>query len=150
MHPQLVLFLFLSAGCVEATTAIMVGPVRSLDDLSAKGADLLIACRACGHDRSVAIEQVMTIFHRRHWPTDWRDAHRRFRCRKCGGKDVRLDADFYGQALRKQRRPASLEVVPETLRPGLHPPPPGVSLTEWNRATERERKRKRLAERARS
>jgi hypothetical protein len=125
----------------------MVGPVRSLDDLSNKGADLIVACRACGHDRSVAIEQVMSIFRRRGWQTDWRVAHGRFRCRKCGSKDVRLDADFYGHALRRQRRPASLSAVPETLKPGLHPPPPGVPLSEWNRATERERKK--LAERAR-
>ena len=75
-------------------------------------------------------------------------AHNRFRCRKCGSKDARLDADFYGHALRRQSRPASLAVVPETLKPGLHPPPPGVRLAEWNRATERERKK--LAERARS
>ncbi|QXQ07429.1 hypothetical protein KX816_05225 [Sphingosinicellaceae bacterium] len=119
----------------------MVGPVRSLDDLSAKGADLLIVCRACGHDRSVAIEQVAAIFHQRRWQTDWRAAHQRFRCRRCGSKDVRLDADFYGQALRKQRRPASLSAVPDALKPGLRPPPPGVSLPDWNRATERERKK---------
>ena len=126
----------------------MAGPVRSLEDLSIKGADLVIACRVCGHDRTVAIEQVMTIFRRRVWQTEWDQAHRRFRCRKCGSKDVRLDVDFYGYALRRQRRPAVLEVVPETLKPGLHPPPPGVSLLEWNRATERERRK--LAERARS
>lgn len=126
----------------------MAGPVRSLDDLSNKGADLTIACRACGHDRSVAIEQVITIFYRRRWETDWRLAHARFRCRRCGSKHVRLGVDFYGYALRRQRRPASLAVVPETLKPGLHPPSPGVLISEWNRATERERKK--LTERARS
>jgi len=125
----------------------MAGPVRSLEALSNTGADLIVACRACGHDRTVAIEQVVTIFQRRHWQTEWRMAHARFRCRKCGSKDVRLDVDFYGHALRKQHRSASLTLVPETLRPGLHPPPPGVSLSEWNRASERERKK--LAERAR-
>ena len=125
----------------------MTRPVRSLEDLSNKGADLVVACRACGHDRTIAIEQVMFIFRRRNWQTDWQLAHARFRCRKCGSKDIRLSVDFYGYALRHQRRPASLALVPETLRPGLHPPPPGVSLSEWNRATERERKK--LAERAR-
>ncbi|TRW17723.1 hypothetical protein [Glacieibacterium frigidum] len=126
----------------------MAGPVRSLDDLSNKGADLVIACRACGHDRTVAIEQVMAVFFRRRWSTDWSAAHQRFRCRKCGSKDVRLGVDFYGYAVRRQRRPAALAAVPVTLKPGLHPPPPGVSLSEWNRATERERKR--LVDRARS
>lgn len=126
----------------------VTGPVRSLDKLSSTCADLFVARRACGHDRDIAIEQMLAIFRRRAWNNDWRMAHARFRCGKCGSKDVRLDVDFYCYALRRQRRPAVLEVVPDTLRPGLHPPPPGVPLSEWNKATERERKK--LAERARS
>ena len=126
----------------------MAGVVQSLEDLSGKGADLLIQCKACGHDRTVPISPALDIFRRRHWSTDWWQAHRRFRCRKCGSKEIKLDADFYGQAVRRQRAPAVLAVVEETLRPGLRPLPPGIALTEWNRATESERKR--LVARARS
>jgi DNA-directed RNA polymerase subunit RPC12/RpoP len=126
----------------------MAGVVRSIEDLSRKGADLLIRCHACGHDRTVPIHQALDIFRRRLWSTDWWAAHRRFRCRKCGSKDIKLDADFYGHAVRRQRRPAVLAAVEETLRPGLKPPPPSVPLAEWNRATEAERKR--LVDRARS
>ena len=125
----------------------MAGVVRWLEDLSRKRADLFIQCRSCGHGRTVAIGHALDIFSRRRWSTDWWEAHRRFRCRKCGSKNVKLDADFFGHAVRRQRAPAALSVVKETLRPGLRPPPPGVSLTEWNRATERERKK--VAERAR-
>lgn len=147
-RPQLCSLLVLDARRPWSYRPDMAGPVRSLEDLSGKGADLVVACCACGHDRTVAIEQVMLIFRRRQWQTDWRLAHARFRCRNCGSKDVRLDADFYGFALRRQRRPATLTAVPETLRPGLHPPPPGVALSVWNRASERERRR--LVERSRS
>ena len=42
------------------------------------------------------------IFTRHRWSTDWWHAHRRFRCRKCGSKDIKLDADFYGHAVRRQ------------------------------------------------
>lgn len=62
-------------------------------------------------------------------------------CHKCGSKKVKLDADFYCHAVGRQRRPAVLTAVEETLRPGLKPQPPGVSLSLWNRATEAERKR---------
>lgn len=79
---------------------------------------------------------------------DWWPARRRFRCRKSGSKDIKLDADFYGCAVRRQRRLAVLAAVEETLRPGLRPPPPGVRLAEWNRVTETESKR--LVDRARS
>ena len=63
-------------------------------------------------------------------------------------KDIKLEADFYGHAVRRQRRPAVLAAVEETLRPGLRPPPPGVPLSQWNRATESERRK--LVERAKS
>ncbi|MGI4879262.1 MAG: hypothetical protein ACRYG4_17440 [Janthinobacterium lividum] len=126
----------------------MAGVVRWLEDLSGKGADLLIQCRGCGHDRTVPISHALEIFGRRRWSTDWWAAHRRFRCRKCGSKHITLDADFYGHAVRQQRRPAVLAAVEETLRPGLRPPPPGVALAYWNRATEAERKK--LVDRARS
>lgn len=109
------------------------------EDLSRKGVDLDIQCRACAHDRTVPIGHALDIFGRRRWSTDWGQAHGRFRCRKCGSKNVKLDADFYGHAVRRQRKPATLAVVEERLRPGLRPPPPGVPLAEWNRATEAER-----------
>ena len=141
-------FMFLFFDAVRSTRSDIAGVVRWLEDLSRKGADLAIQCRACGHDRTVAIGHALDIFCRRRWSTDWWDAHRRFRCRKCGSKDVKLDADLYGHALRRQRTPAKLAVVEERLRPGLRPPPPGVALSEWNRATEVERKR--LVDRARS
>jgi DNA-directed RNA polymerase subunit RPC12/RpoP len=96
----------------------MAGVVQSLEDLSRKGADLLIQCRACGHDRTVLIDHALDIFRRRHRSTDWWQAHRRFRCRKCGSKDICKNADFYGHAVRRQRAPAALAVVKETLRLG--------------------------------
>ena len=126
----------------------MAGPIRDLDDLSRKGADLRITCRDCGHSRSAAIWDVQRIFRNRMWSTDWTQVARRFRCRKCGSKHIAIGADFYGGAVRRQRQPAQLKGVPTVLRPGLRPPPPGVSLDEWNAADERERKR--LVDRSRS
>lgn len=128
--------------------AAMVGLCKSLQELSTKGADLVVICNACGHDRTIAIERATRLFFVRGWSADWDRAHRRFRCRKCGSKDVRLDADFYGYALRHQRQAPTLVAVAETLRPGLRPPPPGVALADWNRATEAERKK--MVDRARS
>ena len=128
----------------------VAGPVKSLEQLSAKGADLTVRCRACGHDRTVPIEQALAIFRRRGWPTDWERVAVRFRCRTCGGKQAELGVSFYAYALRHQQvrgRPA-LAAVPEQLRPGLRPPPPGVPIAEWNRASEAERKK--MVERARS
>lgn len=126
----------------------MAGVVRWLEDLSRKNAHLFILCQACGHNRTVPIGHALDIFSRRRWSTDWWGAHRRFRCRKCGSKEIKLDADFYGHAVRRQRRPPVLTAVKETLRPGLRPPPPDVPLAEWNRASEAERKK--LVDRARS
>lgn len=145
---KVVHFSFLSANRNGRRACRMAGVVRWLEDLSGKGADLLIQCRGCGHDRTVPISHALEIFGRRRWSTDWWAAHRRFRCRKCGSKHITLDADFYGHAVRQQRRPAVLAAVEETLRPGLRPPPPGVALAYWNRATEAERKK--LVDRARS
>lgn len=108
----------------------MAGVVRWLEDLSGKGADLLIQCRGCGHDRTVPIGHALDIFRRHRWSTDWWQARRRFRCRKCGSKDIKLDADFYGHEVRRRRRLPVLRAVKETLRPGLRPPPPGVALAE--------------------
>ena len=128
----------------------MAGAVKSLEQLSAKGADLIVRCRACGHDRTVPIEQALAIFRRRGWPTDWERVGVHFRCRACGGKQVELGANFYAYALRHQQvrgRPA-LAAVPEQLRPGLRPSPPGVPLAAWNRASEAERKK--MVERPRS
>lgn len=98
----------------------MAGAVKSLEQLSAKGADLIVRCRACGHDRTVPIEQALAIFHRRGWPTDWERVAVRFRCRTCGGKQVQLGASFYAHALRHQqvRAAYALVAVPEQLRPG--------------------------------
>lgn len=126
----------------------MAGVCKSLLELSAKGADLVVICDACGHDRTVPIGQAVRLFWVRGWSTDWDQAHRRFRCRKCGAKTVRLDADFYGYAVRHQRRPVSLKAVAESVRPGLRAPPPGISIADWNRATEAERKK--MVDRARS
>jgi len=126
----------------------MAGPVRDLDDLSRKRADLRVACRDCGHARSLAIADVQRVFRHRMWSTEWGQIARRFRCRKCGSKHVAIGADFYGGAVRHQRQPAPLKAVPTTLRPGLRPPPPGVSIAEWNAADERERRR--LVDRLRS
>ncbi|QYE35140.1 hypothetical protein KZX46_20910 [Polymorphobacter sp. PAMC 29334] len=92
--------------------------------------------------------KVLRLFRTRGWSDDWYDAPRRFRCGGCGSKNIHLDADFYGAAVRRQRGQPKLATVPETLRPGLKPPPHGVSVTEWNVATERERKR--LVDRSRS
>ena len=108
----------------------MAGVVRWIEDLSGKGADLLIQCCGCGHDRTVPIGQALDIFTRHRWSTDWWHAHRRFRCRKCGSKDIKLDADFYGHAVCRQRRSPTLAAVKETIRPGLRPPPPDVPLAE--------------------
>jgi len=126
----------------------MVGLCKSLQELSTKGAGLVVICSVCGHDRTIAIERATRLFFMGGWPSDWDRAHRRFRCRKCGSKDVRLDADFYGYALRHQRQAPTLVVVEKPLRPGLRPPPPGVAIADWNRATEAGRKK--MVERARS
>jgi len=44
--------------------------VRWLEDLSGEGADLLIQCRGCGHDRTIPIGQALDIFSRHRWSTD--------------------------------------------------------------------------------
>lgn len=108
----------------------MAGVVRCLEDLSGKGADRLSQCCGCGHDRTIPIGQALDIFSRHRWSTDWWQAHRRFRCRKYASKDIKLDVDFYGHAVRSQRRPPVPTAVKERLRPGLRPPPPGVPLAE--------------------
>ncbi len=125
----------------------MAGVVRYISDLERKGVDLFVKCQDCDHSRTISVARVVAMFRARGWSDDWYGAVKRFRCRECGSKNVHLDADFYGHALRRQRR-AKLEAVPETLRPGLRPPPPGISISEWNVATERERKR--LVDRSRS
>ena len=102
-----------------------------------------------GTARRIAVGRLIRLFGDRGWSTDWREAHARFRCSRCGSKTVALSPDFYAFSLRRQRdRPNHLRPVPPALRPGLKPPPPGVSIEEWNAATERERKR--LVDRSRS
>ena len=126
----------------------MAGPLHDLLQLLGK-ADVAIACRDCRHSQTVAAGRIVKLFGERRWSTDWRAAHVRFRCSACGSKTVTLSPDFYSYSLRHQReRPGHLAAVPPALRPGLRPPPPGVSIEAWNAATERERKR--LVDRARS
>lgn len=127
--------------------APMAGPIRDLEDLSRKRADLRISCRDCGHAGSIQIYQALDLFRRNRWSTDWYEVARRFWCRKCGSKRLGVSADFWGAAVRRQNSPPMLKAVPPSLRPGLRPPPPGVSIETWNAADERERKR--LVERAR-
>lgn len=45
----------------------MVGLCTSLHELSRKGADLIVACNQCGHDRTLVIEQVVRLFLVRGW-----------------------------------------------------------------------------------
>ena len=125
----------------------MARVIQSLSDLIGKRVDLLIICSACDHRRTVDVARVVRLFANRGWSGDWRTAAKRFRCGQCGGKAIKLDADFYGAAVRRQHR-ATLAVVPPALLPGLRPPPPGVSIEDWNSASERERKR--LVDRSRS
>lgn len=77
-------FPFLFFYALQSSRSGMAGVVRWLEDLSRKGAYLLILCQACGHDRTVPIGHALDILSRRRWSTDWWDAHRRFRCRKGG------------------------------------------------------------------
>jgi len=149
-HPQLCSLPVLVGVSPLPYRCVMAGAVRSLEQLSAQGADLIVRCRACGHERTVPIEQTLAIFRRRGWPTDRERVADRFRCRTCGAKQVDLGATFYAHALRDQQvrgRPA-LAAVPEQVRTGLRPPPPGVKIAEWNRASEAQRKK--MVERARS
>lgn len=127
----------------------MAGPLHDLMQLMGK-ADLRIKCAECRHDVVVAIGRILSLFRRRGWPTGWREAHLRFRCSQCGSKRLTLSPDFYERSVRRQqeKRGGHLTPVAAALRPGLHPPPPGVSIEAWNTASERERKR--LVERARS
>ena len=119
----------------------MAGPLHDLDALERKGADVRISWRDCGQARSVAVWDVQRIFRNRMWWTDWSQVAKRLRYRKCGLKHIGIGADFYGGAMRRQHAPAQLKAVLTTLRPGLKPPPPGVSIEYWNAADERERKR---------
>ena len=119
----------------------MAGPIRDLDALARKGADVRLSCRDCGEARSVAVWDGQRVFRDRVWWTDWSQVARHLRCRKCGSKHIGIGADFYGGAMRRQHAPAQLKAVLTTLRPGLKPTPPGVSIEDWNAADERERKR---------
>ena len=127
----------------------MAGPLHDLMQLSGK-ADVRINCRDCHHLTTVTIGKVLQLFRRRQWRTDWREAHTRFRCSQCDSKRIGIEPDFYEYELRRQRerKAGALQAVPAVLKPGLRPPPPGVSVEEWNGASERERKR--LVDRARS
>ena len=126
----------------------MAGPLHDLLQLLQK-ADVAIACRDCRHSQTIAVGKIVKLFSDRRWSTDWRAAHRRFRCSACASKAVTLSPDFYAFALRQQRdRPRHLAAVAPSLRPGLRPPPSGISIEAWNAATERERKR--MVDRSRS
>ena len=124
----------------------MTGLIRSLLDLSRKSADLRLSCCDCGHARTVAIGDAMRIITIYGWSTGWHLVARRLRCRRCGSKPIAIAAHSWGAAVRKQRAPAQLSVAPTTLRPGLKPPPPGVTTEEWNAATDRERWLNRASE----
>lgn len=110
----------------------MVQAIRSLDELIGKGCDVAIGCRGCGHQAFEAPVTLVTVFRARGWQTGWREAPQRFRCARCRSKDVAL----------------TLRFREETVRAGLRPPPPGVAISVWNRASEAERKR--LVDRSRS
>lgn len=115
----------------------MAGPLHDLTQLTGK-ADLGVACRDCRHGETIDIDRIVRRFVARTWSTGWRAAHARFRCSVCGSKAVVLTPNFHSWG---QRHPIERRPPAATLRPGLRPPPPGVSIAAWNAADERERKR---------
>ena len=127
----------------------MAGLLHDLMQLSGK-VDVRIKCRDCHHLTIVVIGKILQLFRRLQWLTGWREANTRFRCSQCGSKRVSIEPDFCEYELRRQRekKAGALQAVPAALKLGLRPPPPGVSVEEWNIASERERKR--LVDRARS
>jgi hypothetical protein len=58
-------------------------PASTLGDLGAQGARLIVACRNCGHLRSIAPQDLPAEIDRaRRWTS------LRFRCIRCGSRDA--------------------------------------------------------------
>jgi hypothetical protein len=68
-------------------------PASTLGDLAEQGFRLVVACRNCGHLRSVAPASLLARIDRgRHWTS------LRFRCTRCGSRDALHGIDSDGQA----------------------------------------------------
>jgi len=65
--------------------------VRTIRDIDESGCDLRLWCYACQH--TAVIDGIIWMdFEDKGWALDVASARRRFRCKRCGSKDVLLVA----------------------------------------------------------
>ncbi len=80
----------------------MVGPPKSLHDLSRLSADLRLTCR-CGHEAVVDRDYAVRELTRRGRSLDWSALAGGFKCGRCGKKDLKLAiVPFRDGAVRRQ------------------------------------------------